>query len=88
MFSYWELAGLYFRDPKLARANWVSSAGLRCPNAPQLPVLTEKVFLVVNGRKLITVVSADSSGTLGQEPRGDQRAFLLAFAADTDCRES
>lgn len=27
----------------------------------------------------ITVVSADSSGTLGQEPRGDQRAFLFAF---------
>lgn len=27
-----------------------------------------------------TVVSADCSCTVGQEPRGDRRAFLLAFA--------
>lgn len=27
-----------------------------------------------------TVVSADCSGTVGQKPQGDQRAFPLAFA--------
>ena len=50
-YSYWESTGLYFGDPKLPRANWASSARLRCPVALQFPVLTEKVFLVVSGRK-------------------------------------
>lgn len=31
-------------------------------------------------KKKPTVLSADCSGTVGQEPRGDQGAFLLAFA--------
>lgn len=51
-YSYWELAGLYFWDPKLPMANWASSARLRCPGAWQFPVLTEKVFLVVTKEKL------------------------------------
>lgn len=40
-YSYWELARLYFGDPKLPKANWTSSGRLRCPGASQFPVLTE-----------------------------------------------
>lgn len=93
-YYYWELAGLYFWDPKLPRAIWTSSGRLRCPGASKFTVLTEEVVLVVNEKRKthenITQLSTGCSSIVGWEPQGDQITFPLAFSlqANTDCRES